>query len=194
MKNFWEVSALSYLKKIFATVIVLVAAVASVCGAVGKNDFSLGGVWLNMPYNDVVKMYGQPTSRPGGYAQLVTDVIKYGNGVEIGFLGKNVRYVVTTANNGWKTPSGLHVGMSIDEAIRICGTDYKTSTRSQSDIPDWMRSRPYLYLKWTGKKYSWSRVTDIYSYAPGDTSFVLSVVENGGKVSAIILDQITPEY
>lgn len=185
---------MSYLKKIFAMAIVLVAAFATVCGAVTKNDFSLGGVYLNMPYDDVLKIYGQPTSRPGGYAQLVTDVIKYSNDVEIGFLGKKVRYVVTTAANNWKTPSGLYVGMSIDEAIRICGTDYKTSTRSQSEIYDWMKGKPYFDYTWTGKKYSWSCVAETYSYAPGDTTFVLSVVENGGKVSAIIISQITPEY
>ena len=183
-----------HLKKTFAMVIIFALAFVSVCCAVGRNDFSLGGIYLNMPYNDVLRTYGQPTSRPGGYAQLVTDVIKYGNDVEIGFLGKKVRYVVTTANNGWKTPSGLYVGMSIDEAVRICGTDYKTSTRSQSDIHDWMRGKPYFDYTWTGKKYSWSRVAEIYSYNPGDTTFVLSVVENGGKVSAIVLSQITPEY
>ncbi len=185
---------MTYLKKIFAMAIFLVLSVASVCSAVDRNEFSLGGIYLNMPYNDVLKMYGQPTSRPGGYAQLVTDVIKYGSDVEIGFLGKNVRYVVTTANNGWKTPSGLHVGMTIDEAIRIYGTDYKISTRSQSDIYDWMKSQPYFPLTWTGKKYSWSRVAETYGYNPGDTIFVLSVVEKGGRVSAIELDQITPEY
>ena len=184
------------MKKIFIMAVVFVLTIAEICFAIGKNDFRLGGVYLNMPYDDVVRTYGQPTSTPGGYAQLVTNVIMYGSDVEIGFLGKKVRYVVTTANNGWKTPSGIHVGMSINEVIKICGNDYKTKTRSQADIPDWMRQsdKPYYAYKWYGTKYSWSRVADSYAEVPGDTTFVLSVVENGGKVTGIELNQITPEH
>ena len=184
------------MKKFFALTIFLVLSATNVCNALSLEEFSLGGVQLNMPYDNVIEMYGQPTSHPGGYAQLVNDVIIYGNDVEIGFLGKKVRYVVTTANNGWKTPSGIYVGMPIDEVIKICGTDYKTYTRSQNDIPDWMKKsdKPYFEYTWTGKKYTWSRVADIYGYEPGDTKFVLSVVENGGKVTAIIISQLTPEH
>ena len=170
--------------------------IAEVCFAIGKDDFSLGGVQLNTPYDEVIKMYGQPTSTPGGYSQMVSNVIMYGDNVEIGFLGKKVRYVVTTADNAWRTPAGVYVGMSIDEIIRIYGDDYKTQTRSQADIPEWMiqSGKPYYAYKWQGTKYSWSRVAETYSEMPGDTSFVLSVVESGGKVTGIELHQITPEH
>lgn len=184
------------MKKIFIMTVVFILTVAEVCFAIGKNDFNLGGVYPNMSYDTVIKMYGQPTSIPGGYTQLVSNVIMYGDNVEIGFSGKKVRYIVTTANNGWKTPSGIHVGMSINEVIQICGNDYKTRTRSQNDIHDWMKQsgKPYYEYKWHGTKYSWSQVADFYSYEPGDTKLVLSVVENGGKVTGIEISQITPEY
>lgn len=182
------------MKKFFALTIFLVLSVVNVCSALSSEEFDLGGVQLNMPYDNVIAMYGQPTSIPGGYAQLVSNVIKYGNNVEIGFLGKKVRYVVTTANNGWKTPSGICVGMPIDKVIHIYGTNYETSTRTDNQIADWMRGKPYFEYTWTGKKYSWSRVADTYSYNPGDTKFILSVVENGGKVTAIMISQRTPEY
>lgn len=184
------------MKKFFVMTAVILLTVASTCSALGRNEFSLGGVYLDMPYSEVVAMYGQPTQHPGGYAQLVSDVIIYGNDVEIGFLGNKVRYVVTTANNGWRTPSGLCVGMSINDAIRLYGSDYKTQTRTAADIPDWMKDsdKPYYAYKWHGTKYSWSRTADTYSYSSGDTAYVLSVVEDGGKIIAIELSQLTPEY
>lgn len=184
------------MKKIFVMAVVFILTISEVCFAIGKNEFSLGGVYLNMPYDEVIKMYGQPTSIPGGYAQLVSNVIMYGDNVEIGFLGKEVRYIVTTANNNWKTPSGIYVGMPIDEVIRIYGNDYKTTTRSQADIYDWMKQsdKPYYDYKWCGMKYSWSRVADSYVEMPGDTTFILSVIENGGKVTGIKISQMTPEH
>lgn len=90
------------MRKIFLAAIFFILISTNICGAVERNEFSLGGIQLNLPYDDVIAMYGQPTSHPGGYAQLVSDVITYGDGVEIGFLGKKVRYVVTQKNNGWE--------------------------------------------------------------------------------------------
>ena len=174
---------------------ILIAAIAfllistNICGAVERNEFELGGVNLGNSYDDVIKMYGQPTSHPGGYSQLVSDVITY-NGVEIGFLGKKVRYVVTTKNNGWKTPSGLRVGMSIDDVIKIYGTDCSTQVRNQSDIPKWMleSDKKYFEYTWTGTRYTWKH------FISNELTLALSVVESGGKVTAVMIHQITPEY
>ena len=178
------------MKKILAAAFILTTFVSGICFAIGRNEFVLGGVVLNMPYNAIVRMYGQPTSRPGGYAQLVSDVIKYGDDVEIGLLGNKVRYVVTTANNGWKTPSGVCVGMSIDEAIKICGRNYKKENRSTALNSD----RKYFYANWIGTKYTWSMVSENFSYEPGDTTYTLSVVVNDKKITAVELNQVTPEY
>ena len=161
----------------------------NICGAVARNEFALGGVNLENSYDDVIKMYGQPTSHPGGYSQMVSDVITY-NGVEIGFLGKKVRYVVTTKNNGQTTPSGVRVGMSIDDVIGIYGTDYSTQVRNQSDIPKWMleSDKKYYEYTWTGTKYTWK------NFVSNELTLGLSVVETGGKVTAVQIQRFTPEY
>ena len=171
------------MRKILAVAIFLAAIVPNICLAMSLSEFNLGGVGLNMPYNDVIKMYGEPTSKPGGWAQLVSDCIKYGNDVEIGFLGKKVRYVVTT-------PAGVYVGMNINDVIKIYGDNFKTETRNAPINP----AGKYFYYKWSGTKYSWSQVANIYSYEQGDTKFILSVVVNDNKVTAIELNQQTPEY
>ncbi|MBQ6976437.1 MAG: hypothetical protein IJQ16_07800 [Selenomonadaceae bacterium] len=173
---------------ILITAIAFLVISMNICGAVERNEFALGGVRLNIPYDDVIKMYGQPTSHPGGYAQLVSDVITY-NGVEIGFLGKKVRYVVTTKNNGWETPSGVRVGMSIDDVIGIFGADYSTQIRNKSDIPKWMLNsdKKYFDYTWTGTRYTWK------NFVSDELTLALSVVETGGKVTAVIIHQFTPE-
>lgn len=180
------------MKKIFVSAILMLAMMSSVCFAIEKNDFSLGGIFLDMPQNEIIKMYGQPTSRPGGWAQLVQDCIKYGDDVEIGLLGKKVRYVVVTANNGWKTSAGVHVEMAIDDVIKIYGKNYKTENRSVR----FDHQKKHLYTNLIGRAYIWTQVSENFSYSKGDTTYRISVVVNvnGNKVNAIVIDQITPEY
>lgn len=178
------------MKKFFVSAILMVAMMSSICLAVGRNDFSLGGIYLDMPQGEIIKMYGQPTSRPGGWAQLVRDCIKYGDDVEIGLLGKKVRYVVVTANNGWKTSAGVHVGMSLNDVIKIYGKNYKTENKSVK----FAHQKEHLLTNLNGTAYIWSRVSENFMYNPSDTTYRISVVVDGNKVNAIVIDQITPEY
>lgn len=178
------------LKKFFAVAFLCMTFISSTCLAISANEFSIGGVYLNMPYNDIIKIYGQPTSRPGGYAQLVTNVIKYGSNVEIGFLGDKVRYAVTTADNGFQTPSGVRVGLTLDSVINILGRNYTTESRSSG----LNYNQQYFYADWTGTKYTWSQVSSTFMYSQGDTTYTLSVVVNDDKVTAVEINQITPEY
>lgn len=177
------------MKKFFMAAVLTASLLVNTCFAMSLDDFNLGGLELNTPYNEVIGKYGQPTSHPGGWAQLVSDVIKYGDGVEIGFLGKKIRYIAVTENNGWKTSAGVRVGMSIDKVIDIYGGNYKTSNRANSIDS----AKEYFYYKWSGTKYSWSEVADVYAYAQGDTKYILSVIVNNGVVTAIELSQQTPE-
>ena len=163
---------------------------ANVCFAIESDDFELGDLWLDMPYADVIESCGEPTSHPGGYAQLVTDVIKYGDGVEIGFLGKKIRYVAVTADNGWETPAGVRVGMTVDEVEEIYGEADEVVTQAKS----LNASGKYFYQKWSGTKMSWTHVSENYAYEPGDITEVLSVIVNDGVVTAIELSQRTPEH
>ncbi len=171
------------MKKFFTAAILTASILLNTCFAMTRADFSLGGLTLDNNYSEVIRMYGEPTSKPGGWAQLVSDVIKYGDDVEIGFLGKKIRYIVTTANNGWKTPAGVYVGMPISKVIEIYGADYKTVTREKPINPN----EKYFYYKWSGTKYSWSEPVD------EDTKYILSVIVNEGTVTAIELNQQTPE-
>lgn len=177
------------MKKFFMAAVLTASLLLNTCFAMSLDDFNLGGLELNAPYNEVISRYGQPTSHPGGWAQLVSDVIKYGDGVEIGFLGKKIRYIAVTENNGWKTPAGVRVGIPIDKVIELYGENYTTVKRT-SPIDS---SKPYFYYKWSGTKYSWSEVADVYAYAQGDTKYILSVIVNNGVVTAIELNQQTPE-
>lgn len=179
------------MKKIFLTAILMLAMMSNICFAIDKNDFNLGGIYLNMPQDEITKIYGQPTSRPGGWAQLVSDCIKYGDDVEIGLLGKKVRYVVVTKNNGWKTSAGVHIGMTIDDVIKIYGGNYKTADKSVK----FEHQKEHLYTNLTGTAYIWTQTGENFAYSAGDTKYRISVIVNvnGNKVNAIVLDQITPE-
>ena len=177
------------MKKFFMLATLVLTMLSSVCFAVGRNDFSLGGIYLEMPKAEVIKMYGQPTSRPGGWAQLVRDCIRYGNDVEIGFLN-GVRYVVVTANNGWKTSAGVYVGMSLNDVIKIYGKNYTTENKTVK----FAHHKEHLLTNLNGTAYIWSRVSENFSYNPGDTTYRISVIANNNKVTAIVLDQLTPEY
>ena len=184
------------MKKFFMAAVLTASILLNTCFAMNRADFSLGGLTLNNTYSDVIRMYGAPTSKLNGYSQMVSSVIKYGSNVEIGFLGGKIRYIVTTADNGWATPAGVHVGMYFDEVAGIYGADFTMWERNFEDIPAFMREsgQPYFEYEWTGAKYSWSQVADVYTYTPGDTKFILSVVVNDNKVTAIELNQSTPEY
>lgn len=178
------------MKKIFIFATFLTLIFSNVCFAAKPLDFTLGGLTLKMPYSEVIKIYGEPTSHPGGWAQLVSDVIKYGDDVEIGFLGKEIRYVAVSANNGWKTAAGVYVGMPISKVIEIYGDGFITEERNAPINPN----EKYFYYKWSGTKYTWSQVSYNYAYELGDTRYLLSVVVNDDKVTAIELNQRTPEY
>ena len=184
------------MKKIFALTVLIVAVFSNVCLAYTPLEFSLGGLSLNNTYSDVMRMYGTPTRNLGGYSQMVSKVIFYGSNVEIGFLGEKIRYIVTTADNGWATPAGVHVGMYFDEVAKIYGADFTMYERTFEEIPAFMREsgEPYFEYEWTGEKYSWAKVSENFTYAPGDTTYIFSVVINEGKVTAIVISESTPEY
>lgn len=177
------------MKKIFVVATLMLTMFSSICLAVGRNDFSLGGVYLEMPKVEVIKMYGQPTKQLRGWAQLIRDCIRYGNDVEIGFL-HGVRYVVVTANNGWKTSAGVYVGMSLNDAIKIYGKNYTTENKTVK----FAHQKEHLLTNLNGTAYIWSRVSENFSYNPGDTTYRISVIANNNKVTAIVIDQLTPEY
>ena len=141
------------MKKIFAVAVLIVAIFSNVCFAYTPLEFSLGGLSLNNTYSDVMRIYGTPTRNLGGYSQMVSKVIFYGSNVEIGFLGEKIRYIVTTADNGWATPAGVHVGMYFDEVAKITGFPFYHAFLSfKKELPNYGYEFKKLSLK---EKWVW---------------------------------------
>ena len=98
-----------------------------VCSARGVNDLDktiekselcLGGITIDMPYQSVVKMYGEPQWK---YGNPNNGIAMYGDTVRIGFDKNIVTYVLVMADNGWKTPKGISVGMTLDDVYKAYG-------------------------------------------------------------------------
>ena len=137
--------------RLFLTAAVLLT--GSVCSAMTLsatqfiNELSLGGVRINMSYDDVIKKYGHPSREAKSGTQLVSKIIYYGDSVQINIDRSQEGRVIgitTTANNGWNTPAGVHVGMKLDEAVKIYG--------QPSNIRE-----PSQYLKWPTYEYFYSK-------------------------------------
>ena len=131
------------LKKIFVTALLMATFIFSsnVCNAMPEIEMSLGGVgtyanagrYRVKPLNSsaVRNMYGEPTSivmykyyNDYGY------MWRYGDSVEIYFNRREdeIGAIKVTANNGWKTPRGLGVGMKIEDAERMYGKPFNFKT------------------------------------------------------------------
>lgn len=89
--------------------------------AMSQKEMYLGGVTFGSSTPQLFRMYGFPNKTEGGVEQLYT--CYYGDGVEISYNAYNnkIFQIIVTENNGWKTPKGLAVGMTIDKAIELYG-------------------------------------------------------------------------
>ena len=86
-------------------------------GMLYENDVALGGITLGMT-KSAVAVIDHGYVRSEG-ARLVT--WKYGGTFSIEFSDAYVNSVKTTANNGIQTPSGIHVGSSVNDVWRSYG-------------------------------------------------------------------------
>ncbi len=124
---------------------------ASVCNAMNamnneriESELNLGGILLEMSYQDVVNKYGEPNRREKGSAQLVSFSIYYGESVKIDFgFNNQVLAVETVANNGWHTPFGIRVGTAMSNVLNIYGQ------------PDYI-GKPNQNQQWTAYIYSYT--------------------------------------
>ena len=188
-------------------VVVLLVAIGLVAGtseglaAVQPDDIFLGGIQPRMTYQEIIDRYGPPTREERGYAQLVHRVIYYGDSVEIGFTGKKADgkalYVTVTGDNGWSTPTGIYVGMLLEEAIEICGQDFRMITPPPSRPADSQNS-PFYEMRWNGVKYEYRCTPEgEYSYEQGDISFALVLTTGSSEpkqVEAITVRAYIPEH
>lgn len=109
----------------FLTAIILSAFLLvgnSFCSAsMPRNEMYLGGLTFGSSTVQFLKMYGKPTKTEGGIEHMYD--CHYGDSVSIGYNAytNKIFEIIVTENNGWNTPKGLAVGMTIDKALELYG-------------------------------------------------------------------------
>ena len=156
-----------------------------------QNDVELGGVRLGMSYDEVIKLKGKPSKEEKSNVQLVKNVIFYGDNVEIGFAKDKVRYVTVSANNDWKTPAGLHVGMTLDDVEKMYGASHKTRS-APTKRPESSKNSPFYEDRWQGTRYIYSCAAP--SGGQGGISWELWITNSQAKnVDAITIMEMLSE-
>ena len=144
------------MKKILLILIVMMSFVSvafakgSSVGQVQNPDLlMLGGIKLNDTNSQVINLYGEPTGKYKSDKPIKASTFiepyylweyHYGETVKIQFIqpvsDKNlyVTLVESTANNGWKTPSGLTVGMKTEEIKKRMGNNCRLETKDKSTV------------------------------------------------------------
>lgn len=129
-------------KVLFMMAVALCAGEISLA-AVPLNSAALGGIASGMTQEDIESIYGpadvlipyELNRREGGYVSK----LGYGNTVVIWMGGASayatpkVEIVVVSANNGFATPEGIHVGSTSREVIEAYGQpDFDYSNRGNT--------------------------------------------------------------
>lgn len=114
-----------------------VTAFTSNCSAtISPNQLALGGITCGTMRNPVfisaaTRIYGEPTRKSGSEGFGTYD---YGGTAFVGFDEGIISNITVTANNGWKTPAGLRIGMTANDAIRMYGDPDKSETRGNKRV------------------------------------------------------------
>lgn len=95
------------------------------------DDVSVGWMQPRMSLEEVQKVYGPMKKTTTHYNK---NALGYGDTVKIipASDGQTVKSILVTGNNGWATPAGITVGMSIDEVKKIYGDGSVHPVRHQS--------------------------------------------------------------
>lgn len=121
--------------------------VATIPGA----ECRLGAVRLGMSYEDLIRLHGIPVWKSGDREK---GVVTYGKNVRIGIEKGVVEYVYTRANNGWRTPSGLKVGMDRKDVFRIYGQGNPSGSGSDyQNYCYWLAEAPGIFAQDTSGGY-----------------------------------------
>ena len=112
----------------------------------------LGGLKIGYNYMQVYNMYGEPTKvyrtkNPRSDALFPEPYyyvyVYYGETVKLSFImlskSKEMRLfeIESTANNGWKTPDGLTVGMKEAEMKKILGPSFQRKDKPEDHQYNW---------------------------------------------------------
>lgn len=116
------------MKKFFtALVFVAVMSMSMICFAeISPNEVALGGITLGATRERVESVYGKPTKYDNENTALVYN---YNDTFKVYFSSSGMAFqIVTTANNGIGTPSGVRVGMDAS-VLNKYGQVYRQETK-----------------------------------------------------------------
>ena len=117
-------------KKLFSVLAILVCASSIAMAKVPLNEAVLGGIYPGMPVQEMIQIYGEPLKGEVSYAagiQVYAQKMHYGDSVYL-YAQSNTQsgpfkivMINITANNGFATPAGIHVGSTREDVIRTYG-------------------------------------------------------------------------
>jgi len=90
----------------------------SASATINEDEVALGGLMIRTDISNAYNIYGSPDRIADGFRYF------WGNGFEVWTKNEyecEINYIVTTANNGIATPSGIHVGSNVDDLYKIYG-------------------------------------------------------------------------
>lgn len=134
-------------KRTLSFVLAFVLSLTALCFAgrifLPDDEAAIGGVPLGAGMSYVRSIYGAPDGRTYGYDSFHQKVTIYNYGKSFflyayeGNGQSSVGELLSTADNGLKTPMGVTVGMTEDEVFRIYGQKVPESTS--------YRTKEYVY-------------------------------------------------
>lgn len=172
------------MKKIFLAVMLSVFALVSsnICSAkMPVSEMYLSGLTFGTSYNEIVRIYGKPTTSeyhgetgPTNNPNANYAVYKYGYSVIINCSnhGKKTYRIAVTENNGWKTPSGIAVGSNISDVLDLYGN------------PDYIQTGSF--------KTAYCYFGDMYSTNKPEFGFIILFNKNSGKILQMEINSGTP--
>ncbi|WP_306538257.1 hypothetical protein [Megasphaera sp.] len=122
--------------KIFGLTLALTTVAAASFASVPQSALRIGGIPFDTESSVIRSIYGMPTKvdvhMEKERATEDTEY-EYGNSVSIDLKYDRVHQIEVSANNGWETADGVHVGMTSDQVKMIYGE------------PDAVRDDHYIY-------------------------------------------------
>lgn len=148
--------------------------------AMPRNEMYIGGLTFGSSTVQFLKMYGSPTVTEGGIEHLFS--CKYGESVEISYNAEinKIFKITVTDNNGWKTPKGLAVGMTIDKALELYGDADFVKNGDEKTV------YAYFHLRGNEKDFGFIIVVD------NATEKILKLEISGNNSMALFEDFFEP--
>ena len=111
---------------VMAVISLLVFSTVCMANVSSDSQVSLGGIMPGCSGDYVIQVYGAPDREVTRHADGMTlTTYYYGSTLQVAIFTHNniVHHIYSTGNNGFYTPDGLGVGMSVETVYRLYGRD-----------------------------------------------------------------------